>query len=311
MASLAKVTFICFEVLDVVEGGGEVLVEGPVDDVGDVGPEGVAGAGVDVVLVDVLEGHVAGLEDVEDSPHVSLAQRHQSLLPVLGDVDPLLLADQLQPGQDLLLLQRTKPEPGAAALEGGDDLAQVVADHTEPHVVSELLYDSPQCILGIIRHRVGLVQNDQFVAAEITDFHLKDSRASSPSGLPFEHCSGGSKVHDLPPHDANTAVVTGVQLQHHRAKLLGRIDLLGAGQDGAGLPGPRRAVEQEVGQLVILNEGSDGVYDVLVRDQLVQGIGPVLLHPGKVHTGLTFFRHHQFQDVLRMRFGQIRSDEGG
>ena len=164
---LTKVTFSCLEVLDVVEAGSEVLVEGPVDNVGDVGPEGVTGAGVDVVLRDVLECHVAGLEDVEDSPHVSLAQRHQGLLPVLRDVDPLLLADQLQPGQDLLLLQWTKPEPGAAALQGGDDLAQVVADHAEPHVVGELLYDSPQGVLGVIRHRVRLVQDDQFVAAVI------------------------------------------------------------------------------------------------------------------------------------------------
>ena len=98
-------------------------------------------------------------------PHISVTKGQQSLLAVLGDVDPLLLADQLQPGQDLLLLQWTKPEPGAAALEGGDDLAQVVADHAEPHVVRELLYDSSQGILGIIRHGVGLVQDDQFVTA--------------------------------------------------------------------------------------------------------------------------------------------------
>ena len=132
----------------------------------------MAGAGVDVVLRHVLECHVAGLEDVEDPPHVPLAERHQSFLPVLGDVDPLLLTDQLQPGQNLLLLQRTKPEPRAAALQGRDDLAQVVADHAEPHVVGELLYDSPQCILGVIRHRVCLVQDDQFVAAKITGFQL-------------------------------------------------------------------------------------------------------------------------------------------
>ena len=118
------------------------------------------------------------------------------------------------------------------------------------------------------------------------------------SGLPFKHGSGGSKVHDLSPDDANTAVVTGVQLQDHRAELLGWVDLLGAGQDGAGLPCPGRAVEQEVGQLVVLDEGPDGVDDVLVGDQLIQGIGPVLLHPGQVHTGLGSFCHHQFQDIL-------------
>ena len=54
-------------------------------------------AGVHVVLRHVLEGHVAGLEDVDDSPHVALTESHQRLLPVLGDGDVFLLTDVLQP----------------------------------------------------------------------------------------------------------------------------------------------------------------------------------------------------------------------
>ena len=129
---LTHSTFLCLELQDVGEGGAEVLVEGPVDDVGDVRPERLAGAGVDVVLRHVPEGHVTRLQDIDHSPHVSLAQGHQRLLPVLRDVDGLLLTDVLQPGQDLLLLEGTEPEPGAPALEGGDDLAEVVTDQTEP-----------------------------------------------------------------------------------------------------------------------------------------------------------------------------------
>ena len=44
-----------------------------------------------------------------------------------------------KPGQHLLVAERTKAKSGAARLEGRDDVGQVVADQTEPHVVRELL----------------------------------------------------------------------------------------------------------------------------------------------------------------------------
>ena len=72
--------------------------------------------------------------------------------------------------------------PGASALEGRDDLAEVVADDTEPgggetgedipehgassspDVLRVLLDDPPQGVLGVIGHGVSLVQNYQLVA---------------------------------------------------------------------------------------------------------------------------------------------------
>ena len=82
---------------------------------------------------------------------------------------------------------------------------------------------------------------------------------------------------------------------------------LGTRKNGAGLSRSRRSVEEEVGQLVVLDEGSDGVDDVLVRDQLIQGIGPILLNPGQVHTtGLAFFCHPYFRDMLILRAKQMQ-----
>lgn len=51
----------------------------------------------------------------------------------------LLLDDVVKPGHDLGSGERTEPEPCAPRLECRNDLAQVVADHTEPHIVCELL----------------------------------------------------------------------------------------------------------------------------------------------------------------------------
>ena len=74
--------------------------------------------------------------------------------------------------------------PGASALEGRDDLAEVVSDDTEPGEASEdipehgapsspdvlrvFLDDPPQGVLGVVRHGVSLVQNYQLVAPEVT-----------------------------------------------------------------------------------------------------------------------------------------------
>ena len=87
--------------------------------------------------------------------------------------------------------------------------------------------------------------------------------------LPVEDCSGGGEVEDLTPDNADTSVVTGIELQNHGVEQLGGVELLGAGQDGAGLPSAGGAIHQQVGQLVILDEGADGLDDVLVRDQLI------------------------------------------
>ena len=64
-----------------------------------------------------------------------------------------------------------------------------------PDIVRELFDNSPQGVLCVVRHGIGLVQNDELVAA------VKDG-------------PGGRKVHDLPPHDSNPAIVTGIQLQN-------------------------------------------------------------------------------------------------
>ena len=60
-----------------------------------------------------------------------------------------------------------KTRPGGTLglpwLEGGNDLAEIVADETEANVLCELLHDATQSVLRIIRHRVRLVQDDQLI----------------------------------------------------------------------------------------------------------------------------------------------------
>lgn len=87
---------------------------------------------------------------------------------------------------------------------------------------------SPQRILGIIGHGIGLVQDDQLVAR-------------------IEHGPSGGKVHDRSSDNAYTTVIGCIQLQDHGIELGGGIELFGTGKDCAGLAGSRRAIEQQVG----------------------------------------------------------------
>lgn len=52
---------------------------------------------------------------------------------------PLLLDNMLQTRDHLVLGQRAEAKPGAAGLQGRDDLGQVVADQTESGVFCKLL----------------------------------------------------------------------------------------------------------------------------------------------------------------------------
>ena len=55
---------------------------------------------------------------------------------------------------------------------------------------------------------------------------------------------GAGEVEDLASDDVDAAVVTRVQLQHHRVELLGIVDLLRAGKNRRGLAGSRGSIEQ-------------------------------------------------------------------
>ena len=52
---------------------------------------------------------------------------------------PLLFHHVFKTGQHLLVAERTEAKSGAARLKGRDDVGQVVADQTEPHIVGEFL----------------------------------------------------------------------------------------------------------------------------------------------------------------------------
>lgn len=72
---------------------------------------------------------------------------------------PLLLDDMLQPRHHLLRGQWPEAKPGAAGLQGWDDLGQVVADQTEPGVFSKLLYHWRELVVSVTQFRSSVMHN--------------------------------------------------------------------------------------------------------------------------------------------------------
>lgn len=58
---------------------------------------------------------------------------------------------------------------------------------------------------------------------------------------------------DLSAHDVNASIVRCVELQRHVGHVLA-VELLGHGEDGRGLAGAGRAVEEEVGEAVLTHQ---------------------------------------------------------
>lgn len=101
----------------------------------------------------------------------------------------------LQSAFDLIQLQRVKAELGTSRLDGRDDLVHIVTYNAEPHISRVLFDNSAQCTLRCRRHSIGLIQNYQLEAALVAKDIL---------------CAG--KALDLFPHNIDSAVVRGIQL---------------------------------------------------------------------------------------------------
>jgi hypothetical protein len=156
---------------------------------------------------------VACLQYVQRAPHVPACELEQRRAAVGRNVHPavhvsvegavggqgrrrILLGgdDALHPTRDFRLGEWAEAEARAAALDGGCDLADVVADDAEADVARVLLDDTPERGLRGLSHRVCLVEHDELEAAREERARLRE-------------------VLDLQAHDVDTTVVRRVQLR--------------------------------------------------------------------------------------------------
>ena len=238
---------------DLLVGVVEATVEEQVQDRPHILGEGSAGGEVDRLGVDDVVGHGRGLEQVEDAAHVAAAQGEDGLDAIVGGVALLGLGHLDEAVADLIPAEGGEAEAGATGLEGRDDLGHVVADEAEAGVLGVLLDDAAEGELGVVGHGIGLVEDDELDAL-------------------VEELAGAGELLDLVADDVDAAGVGGVELEGHGRVGLGPVHALGSGNDGRRLAGARRAVEEKMGQVVIVDElGEDG-NDVLVRHQVFETV---------------------------------------
>jgi len=121
-------------------------------------------------------------------------------------------------------------------------------------------------------HRITLIENYELV--------LRDGVGAVEGGGGEDLARAGEGL-DLVPHNIDTAVVGRIKLEHHLAHVLPAIYAAGERENGRGLAGTWGAVEEEVGEAVGFDEADDCREDVLMARDVFEGVGAVLLNPGK------------------------------
>lgn len=119
-------------------------------------------------IVDILNGdssgmgHWCALQDVENFPHVSLAQLHYSFCSIWVQADTFCSCNLSEFHLNTLRLKRAEPKPSASGLKSGNDLGHVVANEAESSGLGILLNDSSQCKLSWACDSITLIKDDEF-----------------------------------------------------------------------------------------------------------------------------------------------------
>jgi hypothetical protein len=109
-------------------------------------------------------GHGRRLKQVQDASHISPAELQNGLETVWSEFHVFFPGDMFESSLNLGLGQGRKTKAGTTGLKGRNDFANVVANETKASIFGVLFNDSSQGKLGVTRHGVSLIKNNQFDA---------------------------------------------------------------------------------------------------------------------------------------------------
>lgn len=118
---------------------------------------------------------------------------------------------------------------------------------------------SSQCKLGVLGHRVALVQDNQLeraCAAAVVVVVKANTALEQPCVPPHGQHSRACKILDLLAHNVDAAVVRSVELEDHLWATVA-IHLVGERQDGGCLAGAWGTIQQQVRQAVGIQQALD------------------------------------------------------
>src|SRR3989440_11629410 len=218
---------------------------------------------VEDIRVDRRTERSRDLEGIHSSSHVPFRHVDEGFHPVLRDLELLGLRDPADVFSDRLRLQRSEAEDRGPGLDRFDQPRGVVRGQNEPRGLRIRLHRPPHRRLGVRGQVVGLVEEDDLEGRpsewrEPSDFlHLRSD------GLDAALVAAVQLVVILPP-----GLSEHVAREGHRAGRLAR---------------PRRTREEEVRQVPFFRISLQAFDDLVLADDLVEGLRAILLDPDFLH----------------------------
>lgn len=177
------------------------------------------------------------LEEGDGLAQITLAAADEGVKGVGVDGYSLDFGNVLKALSGIPLIQALEAEFAAAAGERVDDAGDIVADEAKAGDFAVRLHGTAQGALGILRHGVGLVEDDDLEGRAGILVLVRGRRVGQLHA---------GEILDLFANDGDAAFVGGVEFEDAGPHHLGAEELLCEGQDGGCLAGARRAVEEHV-----------------------------------------------------------------
>ena len=209
----------------------------------------------------VFGPHRNRLQHIQELPHIATGLRiHRRQIRGGHLVEPLLSKDLHAQRQGIRFGYRREQQADHAGLEWREESVLVVANETEQGVVGH--HNVTEGDLGGVGHGIGFVQNHQFACTTVRT----------------EEIGRRGKLYDLFPYNIYPTFVRRIQVQDH-CRMVFPINFTGTTQDGAGFPGARWTVEEQVGHLSGPYEHAEELDDGVVVDNVGEGLGAVFFNP--------------------------------
>ena len=162
--------------------------------------------------------------------------------------------------------------------------------------------DPTESSLGIRRHRISLIKNDDFERWVGVLLHLLLElgllgalpEVGRTARLGWVADGQGGEVLDFVTDYRNAALIGGVELQYPALQLRGVPQRSAKGKRNGGLAGAGRTIKQEVGEAVRLDGILEGRHDLGLMGDVGEILGTILLYPRRCRNGIGGFldRYH-------------------
>src|SRR5438552_2646350 len=222
-----------------------------------------AGDLVQDVRVDRRPEPGRGLQGIPGTAHVPLGDVHEGLHALIRDLEFLRLRDAGDVFSDRLGLQRSETEDGRPRLDRFDEARRLVRGQDEPRSLRIRLHRAAHCRLRVRGQVVGLVEEDDLEARPAEGREARD-------------------LFDLRADGLDAALVAAVQLVVILAPVLAE-HVARQGHRGGRLAGARGAREEEVREVRLLRICLEPLDDLVLADDLVEGLRAILLDPDFLH----------------------------